>query len=61
MGEPPAYVACGKQLLRDGTHFADFASPEAASAVAEVLSNGQVIMPTVPIERLREIEQVLWS
>lgn len=57
----PTYSSCGKQVLRDGAHWADCAGPAEAAALAEVLSVGQVFLPGLPVERLREIEEVLWG
>ncbi len=53
------FIACGKEVLRDGEHFADAASPQIAAALADVL-NGQVLLNVAP-ERADEIAGVLWS
>lgn len=55
----PEYTTCGKEVLRDGKHFADTASPEISAALADVL-NGQVLLNVAP-ERADEIAGVLWS
>jgi len=55
----PLYTAHGKQLLRDGGHFADCTGPAEAAALADVL-NGQVLL-NVPEDRAQEIAEVLWS
>lgn len=55
----PDYTSCGKEVLRDGEHFADAASPDIAAALADVL-NGQVLLNVAP-ERADEIAGVLWS
>ena len=60
----PVYSATGKQVIRDVgrglEHFADFASPAAASAVADVLNDGQIVLAYMPVDRVQEIVGVLW-
>lgn len=53
------FTTSGKEVLRDGKHFADVTSPEIAAALADVL-NGQVLLNVAP-ERADEIAGVLWS
>lgn len=53
------FTTCGKEVLRDGEHFADAASTEIAAALADVL-NGQVLLNVAP-DRADEIAGVLWS
>jgi hypothetical protein len=55
----PLYTACGKQLLRDGQHFADLIGPAEAEALANVL-NGQVLLD-MPLEQQQRIVEVLWG
>jgi len=55
----PEYVASGKQVLRDGRHWADCIGPAEAAALADVL-NGQMLL-NVPEQRAQEIQEILWS
>ncbi|ODU67426.1 MAG: hypothetical protein ABT11_20295 [Novosphingobium sp. SCN 66-18] len=60
MADAPEYSQCGKQVLRDGEHFADAVSPEIAAALAHVL-NGQVLLPPALTEEQQDhIQKVLW-
>lgn len=52
------YTSVGKQLLRGREHIGDFATPELAAAIADVL-NGQVLLDTRN-ERADQISAVLW-
>lgn len=59
MTNAPVYTACGKQVLRDGEHFADLCGPREAAAIADLL-NAQMVMMGMPDERTDEIVGVLW-
>lgn len=60
MADAPEYTQSGKQVLRDGLHFADAATPEIAEALAHVL-NGQVLLPLDLTEEQQDrIQKVLW-
>ena len=57
----PIYSSCGKQILRDGAHFADAATTDIAAALVLVL-NGQVLFgPYVPAAQQEQAEKVLWG
>ncbi|MBC2668748.1 hypothetical protein ACFOON_15230 [Novosphingobium piscinae] len=60
MREAPIYTACGKQVLRDGRHFADLCGPAEASAVADLLNHSQVMFPDLDFTRVDEIVAALW-
>lgn len=58
----PIYTTTGKQVLRDGDHFADVCTPEAARAVATLLNCDQVLHPPgYPDAELDHMEKVLWN
>lgn len=41
MGDPmKQYTSCGKQVLRDGAHFADAVNVEEASQIAHAMNEG---------------------
>jgi len=57
----PHFTAHGKQLLRDGEHFADAGSTDIAEALALIL-NGQILMgPDVPGEKQDWVAEVIWG
>lgn len=57
----PTYRAMGKQVLRDGNHFADTRDPDAATALVTLLNATEVEHPAdTPDAELAHMREVLW-
>lgn len=62
MTTAPSYTAVGKQILRDGQHFADMVDPAKARALAIVLNHSQVLFaPEVPTADMDFVQGALWA
>ena len=58
----PNYTAQGKEILRDGEHFADVCTEDAARAVATVLNCDEVMHSHgYSSADLDHMEKVLWA
>jgi hypothetical protein len=58
----PTYRANDKEILRDGKHFADVCSPDAARALVTLLMADEVVhAPGTPDADLAHMEGVLWD
>ena len=57
----PMFVAAGKQVLRDGEHFADAATPEIAHAIALAFDGAQLPFgPDVSLPDQDMVASTLW-
>lgn len=57
----PDYTACGKEILRDGEHFADMATPGAAIAAAIMFNRGVLVCQSVNEAEMALLREELWG
>ena len=57
---PNGYTANGKQILRDGDHFADAATPDIARALTLTLNDAQLLFFETPLPDQEFVERTLW-
>jgi len=55
------FIACGKEVLRDGEHFADMRSPGAATAAALLFNRGVLICQNVDEAEFALVREELWG
>lgn len=55
------FTSCGKEILRDGEHFADMATPGAAVAAAIMFNRGRFVCRDLTEEEFALVREELWS
>lgn len=55
------FTTCGKEILRDGEHFADMRSPGAAVAAALLFNRGVLICQNVDEAEFALVREELWG
>lgn len=55
------FIACGKEILRDGEHFADMATPGAAVAAATLFNRGVLVCQSVSEAEMALLREELWG
>lgn len=55
------FTACGKEVLRDGEHFADMKSPGTAEAAAIMFNRGVLVCQSVSEAELALLREELWG
>jgi hypothetical protein len=58
---PERFTSCGKEVLRDGQHFADALHPRAAEAVAIMLNKGRFICRDITEDEFALVREEVWS
>lgn len=60
----PTFRHMGKQVLRDGHHFADTRDPDVAAALVTILNHATLEFPADPAvvsdEAIALVDEVLW-
>lgn len=55
------FTTCGKEILRDGKHFADMNTPGAAVAAAIMFNRGVLVCQSVTEAEMVALREELWG
>lgn len=55
------FTSCGKQVLKDGEHFADARNPGTAEAITIMLNHGRVFSGDITDGDVRVMREELWT